>query len=293
MSIRLLIKKLLGILVLGLLLPCIAISKTINIENRVKLNVPDNFNYVKVDTYSDLFEGFFDALGKDANFYYIGSNDSIEFANLLVTEGEDLLQPIMEKIETKNFKTEKSMMNFISKEFKKLIRKYNYEGVIWVYLSKENLEDVDTELFEIANEVKNMNKNDLKKESLKFKKILKDELGINGIDGIKMKISKFKIEKNPINEPAFDLKIAANMFNINWDMEIYGYINDKKPLLVGSECIGKCKSISDVKRKIIFSKISPIDSSGIVNNLKSLNELFQSGALTKEEFEKAKKKLLN
>lgn len=293
MSIRLLIKKLLGILVLGLLLPCIAISKTINIENRVKLNVPDNFNYVKVDTYSDLFEGFFDALGKDANFYYIGSNDSIEFANLLVTEGEDLLQPIMEKIETKNFKTEKSMMNFISKEFKKLIRKYNYEGVIWVYLSKENLEDVDTELFEIANEVKNMNKNDLKKESLKFKKILKDELGINGIDGIKMKISKFKIEKNPINEPAFDLKIAANMFNINWDMEIYGYINDKKPLLVGSECIGKCKSISDVKRKIIFSKISPVDSSGIVNNLKSLNELFQSGALTKEEFEKAKKKLLN
>ncbi len=138
-----------------------------------------------------------------------------------------------------------------------------------------------------------MNKNDLKKESLKFKKILKDELGINGIDGIKMKISKFKIEKNPINEPAFDLKIAANMFNINWDMEIYGYINDKKPLLVGSECIGKCKSISDVKRKIIFSKISPVDSSGIVNNLKSLNELFQSGALTKEEFEKAKKKLLN
>jgi hypothetical protein len=287
------VKKILGIMVLGLLLPCIAISKTINIENRVKLNVPDNFNYVKVDTYSDLFEGFFDALGKDANFYYIGSNDSIEFANLLVTEGEDLLQPIMEKIETKNFKTEKSMMNFISKEFKKLIRKYNYEGVIWVYLSKENLEDVDTELFEIANEVKNMNKNDLKKESLKFKKILKDELGINGIDGIKMKISKFKIEKNPINEPAFDLKIAANMFNINWDMEIYGYINDKKPLLVGSECIGKCKSISDVKRKIIFSKISPIDSSGIVNNLKSLNELFQSGALTKEEFEKAKKKLLN
>jgi len=287
------VKKILGIMVLGLLLPCIAISKTINIENRVKLNVPDNFNYVKVDTYSDLFEGFFDALGKDANFYYIGSNDSIEFANLLVTEGEDLLQPIMEKIETKNFKTEKSMMNFISKEFKKLIRKYNYEGVIWVYLSKENLEDVDTELFEIANEVKNMNKNDLKKESLKFKKILKDELGINGIDGIKMKISKFKIEKNPINEPAFDLKIAANMFNINWDMEIYGYINDKKPLLVGSECFGKCKSISDVKRKIIFSKISPIDSSGIVNNLKSLNELFQSGALTKEEFEKAKKKLLN
>jgi hypothetical protein len=31
----------------------------------------------------------------------------------------------------------------------------------------------------------------------------------------------------------------------------------------------------------------------IVNKLKELNELYKSGALTKEEFEKAKKKLLN
>ena len=34
-------------------------------------------------------------------------------------------------------------------------------------------------------------------------------------------------------------------------------------------------------------------SDDIVKQLKDLNELYKSGALTKEEFEKAKKKLLN
>ena len=34
-------------------------------------------------------------------------------------------------------------------------------------------------------------------------------------------------------------------------------------------------------------------SSNIVDNLNKLNDLYRSGVLTKEEFEKAKKKLLN
>ena len=34
-------------------------------------------------------------------------------------------------------------------------------------------------------------------------------------------------------------------------------------------------------------------SSNIVDNLNKLNDLYKSGVLTKDEFEKAKKKLLN
>ena len=41
------------------------------------------------------------------------------------------------------------MSNFISREFKKLIKNYKYDGVIWVYLPYENLENIDQELFEI------------------------------------------------------------------------------------------------------------------------------------------------
>ena len=36
-----------------------------------------------------------------------------------------------------------------------------------------------------------------------------------------------------------------------------------------------------------------VDDNNIVDQLNSLNELYKSGVLTKEEFEKAKKKILN
>ena len=138
----------------------------------------------------------------------------------------------------------------------------------------------------------------LDKMYLEYKKEIKDALSLDGVEGLNLKISKFKIEKNKINSPAFDLKIAANMFNINWDMEIYGYLKNNKPIVVGSECIGKCKVVSDIKNMIVYSdsttaNTSSESSSNIVDNLKELNDLYKSGVLTKEEFEKAKKKLLN
>ena len=48
---------------------------------------------------------------------------------------------------------------------------------------------------------------------------------------------------------------------------------------------------SRVEKKTNDIKISP--DSNFVEQLKSLNELYKSGVLTKEEFEKAKKKILN
>ena len=132
----------------------------------------------------------------------------------------------------------------------------------------------------------------------KNKKELKEELSVDGVEGLNLKVSKFKIEKNKINSPAFDLKIAANMFNINWDLEIYGYLKNNKPIIVGSECIGKCKGVTGIKNMIVYSDItststSSESSSNIVDNLNKLNDLYKSGVLTKDEFEKAKKKILN
>ena len=75
-------KKFLGILILSLLVSQTSFAKIINIENKLELNVPDNFNYVKVDEYNEYFDEFFEALGNNSNFYYLGTDDSIEFANL-------------------------------------------------------------------------------------------------------------------------------------------------------------------------------------------------------------------
>ena len=214
-------KKILLIFFFGLFLSNYSHAKVISIENKVKINVPESFNYQKMDTLAEYYQDFFGSLGDSANFYYIGNKNSINFVNSLLTDQEEMLKPIMQKIESKNFKSEKSMSNFISREFKKLIKNYKYDGVIWVYLPSDNLENIDQDLFEIITSVKSMNKQDLKKETIKYKKIIKNELGLNDVSGLQMKISKFKIEVNSINEPAFDLKLAAKMFNINWDMEVY------------------------------------------------------------------------
>ena len=293
-------KKLLGIVVLGLLVCNITFAKTINIDDKILLNVPENFNYIKIETdeVADYYAEFFSSLGEDAAFYYVGTDDSIEFANAMVNDQEKVLEPIMKKMERKNFSTEKSMINFVSKEIKKLMKKRKYQGVIWVLISEESLEDTDYDLFETVESLKKMNQADMNKEALEYKKELKEELSVDGVEGLNLKVSKFKIEKNKINSPAFDLKIAANMFNINWDMEVYGYLKNNKPIIVGSECIGKCKGVTGIKNMIVYSDItststSSESSSNIVDNLNKLNDLYKSGVLTKDEFEKAKKKILN
>ena len=293
-------KKLLGIVVLCLLLSHNSFAKTINIDNKILLNVPENFNYIKIeaDKVADYYAEFFSSLGEDATFYYVGTDDSIEFANAMINDQEKVLQPIMKKMEKKNFSTEKSMINFVSKEIKILMKKRKYQGVIWVLVSEENLEDTDYDLFETVESLKNMSQADMSNEALEYKKELKEELRVDGVEGLNLKVSKFKIEKNKINSPAFDLKIAANMFNINWDMEVYGYLKNNKPIIVGSECIGKCKGVMGIKNMIVYSdttstNTSSESSSNIVDNLNKLNDLYKSGVLTKEEFEKAKKKLLN
>jgi len=294
------VKKILGILILVLFCCHSSLAKTINIENKVFLNVPENFNYIRIngDEIAEYYEDFFSSLGEDTTFYYVGTDDSIEFANSLINDQEKILEPIMKKMEKKNFSSEKSMVNFASKEIKKLMKKNKYQGVIWVLLSEENLEEIDYELFEVVESIKNMNKADMNKAAIEYKKKLKNELNLDGVEGLKMKISKFKIEKNKINSPAFDLKISANMFNINWDMEVYGYLKNNKAIIVGSECIGKCKDVTGVKNKIIYStptstNASSNSSSSFVDDLNKLNDLYKSGVLTKEEFEKAKKKILN
>ena len=289
-------KKIIGILLIIFLWNNLSLAKTINIENKVTLNVPENFNYIKVnpDEVADYYADFFGVLGKDTTFYYVGTDSSIEFANSLVNDQEKVLEPIMKKMEKKNFRTEKSMINFLSKEIKKLMKKSKYQGIIWVFLSEENLEDTDYDLYETIDSFKNMNQTDMNKAALEYKKELKKELGVDGVEGLNLKVTKFKIEKNQINSPAFDLKIAANMFNVNWDMEVYGYLKNKKPIIVGSECIGTCKGVSGIKNKIVYSKIKTSTASpDIVDQLNSLNDLYKSGVLTKEEFEKAKKKILN
>ena len=96
-------KKLLAIVVLGLLMAHNSFAKTINIEDKILLNVPENFSYIKleVDEVAEYYEDFFSSFGDKVNFYYIGTDDSINFANAMVNDQENLMGPILKKVESK------------------------------------------------------------------------------------------------------------------------------------------------------------------------------------------------
>ena len=51
--------------------------------------------------------------------------------------------------------------------------------------------------------------------------------------------------------------------------------------------------VFSTKLEIVDDIKKTVDNNNIVDQLNSLNELYKSGVLSKEEFEKAKKKILN
>ncbi len=83
--------------------------------------------------------------------------------------------------------------------------------------------------------------------------------------------------------------------------EIFLTSHNDQMLLAISICVEKCNGSTEflniIKPTNLYVKSSfnteATDSSDITKQLKTLSELYKSGALTKEEFTKAKKKLLN
>ena len=98
-------KKIIGILFLFLFWNNFSFAKTINLEDKISLNVPENFNHIKLETdeVADYYDEFFSSLGEFAEFYYIGTDDSIEFANAIINDQDKLLEPIIKKMEKKKF----------------------------------------------------------------------------------------------------------------------------------------------------------------------------------------------
>ena len=82
-------------------------------------------------------------------------------------------------------------------------------------------------------------------------------------------------------------------------------IKDNSFFIFYEECLINCKTLKKRFQKLIkpvvdHSSIKNIEASSkeinkdnIVSQLEQLNKLYKSGVLTKEEFEKAKKKILN
>ena len=127
------------------------------------------------------------------------------------------------------------------------------------------------------------------------------------MDGMFINFDKFIIDKNSKNVPYLifngDITYIIGSSKINLGNIVY-YLSelDNKLIALDGYCFIKCSNFFSTFDGIVeksFNQNNLSDStsnpgdSNFINQLEELNSLFKSGVLTKEEFEKAKKKILN
>lgn len=338
-------KKLLGILVLGLMLSGNVFAKSKNIGNGLSINIPNNYKYFEI-TVKQLVSRFPDielneldedfGVGLGTKLIVIANNKkTIKFFDDVtsVTGLEKLnrkhLQPLMQKLQDPKF-LEKMMKiiqkeepnvdfeNITEEEMIQLMEKISdnpkmvkaFERLFKPYFKKFNAEyDLDKYTIllmgdkkaEFIDEIKDADIDDLNQ-------IVRDgliELYEEAADpSLKdLKDWQFKISKNHNGNLYLysDDSLQSPYLSSQFYQEIFLTTHNDKLFLALSICVEKCNGSTDflniIKPSNLYVKSNPnIDASGssdLTEQLKTLNELYKSGALTKEEFTKAKKKLLN
>ena len=318
-------KKLLGIVVLGLLLSSNILSaKILNIENKVLLEVPSSHKYIEYDNeevresieeLTDLMEGL------EIKMFLVGPSKYVDFEKAIL-DGEDPMEnkyvkSIINKGEKKRFTNEVQQGKWFVSEAKKIMKKEKIDFVTYALVSNKSLveiasEDEGDEAADMINELKTMNNSELKEKTKEIRKMLTLLAGNNKSilvnDDMTINLNKFKIAKNEY-ENLF-LKSSGKMIYIMGPLRLDIMLNlfltdhNDKGYLFLSACYVDCSKFNskfDKMIKPIFSTNTQVKkttsnisvSSDLTEQLKALNELYKSGALTKEEFTKAKKKLLN
>jgi len=315
-------KFFLSFLIIGILITNNTSAKILNIENKVFLDVPSSHNFIKYDEdlVADAFNDFLDSdndIKIDA--FLVGPLKYIELERSILN-GEDPMNnkyvlSIVKKMEKKNFKDEIKAANWMISEAKKIMRKEKIDFITYVIVINKKLKDLlvlGNEVDDVILELYSMNNSELLNKTKELRQMMSLLDGANSktyfVGPASIEYNKLKIQKNNHGElilkgPSKVTYAVTDTLTLDAKTNILlGSHNDKMYLLI-SACYVDCSKFnskfnkmikpifSRVEKKINDIKISP--DSNFVEQLKSLNELYKSGVLTKEEFEKAKKKILN
>ena len=316
-------KKIIGILVLSLLWCNTLPAKILNIENKIQIEVPSSHKFIKYENEEvrqPIEEFLEDYEGLEMDLYLIGPSKYVDLEKAIL-DGEDpmdneYVQSIMKKLERKNFQDEVKAGKWMISEAKKIMKKEKIDFITYVIILNKPLDEMleeGNESDDMIIELQSMNNSELIKKTKEIKKTISSlsiastkSLAINEnltIDYNKLRIAKNEYGKLFLKGPS---KLTFVMGPMKIDAMLNGYIvsdNDKTYILLSS-CIVDCSKFNskfDKMIKPIFSTNTPMqkktiktsDTGEIIEQLKTLNELYKSGVLTKEEFTKAKKKLLN
>ena len=315
-------KKIVITLFLNFFLFNLASGKILNVENKVLLDVPSSHNFIKyreeevVDAFSDLIDTYED-LKIDA--YVVGPSKYIELERAIL-DGEDPMEnkyvkSIVKKLEKKNFQNEVKAMNWMISEAKKIMRKEKVDFITYVMVFSKNLKDLlieGDEFDDIALELYSMNNSELLEKTKELKKIISSLDGANSktyyFGAASIEYSKLKLKKNEYDQlilkgPSKVTYAVNDTLTLKASTNILLGSHVDKTYLLFSVCYVDCTKFNSKFNKLIkpifttsSKKINQIGTSSdtnLVDQIKSLSDLYKSGVLTEEEFKKAKKKILN
>jgi len=340
-------KKLLGIVVLGLLLISnISQAKIKSIGNGLTINIPNKYKYFEI-TFRQLISRFpeigsedqiYDDLGigMGTKLIVIANNQKTLnlFNDLTSVAGLEKLnrkhlQPIIKKFTDPKFlekmmKDLKSLYpnadleNMSEEEFMEMMEEVNdnpklikkYEKIFNPYIKKFNREyDLDKYTMILIGDKNAEYLEEIKDESISdltqnLKDLLEEFYEDSNDPSLKdIRDWQFEIAKNHNGNLYLysNDNLQSSYVNSKYHSETFWTTHNNKIFIAISVCTEKCNASTDlldvIKPTNLFVESNSIATDSTNNNLveqlNSLNKLYKSGALTKEEFEKAKKKLLN
>ena len=316
-------KSFLVIIVTGLLWCNLLSAKIIVIDNKLELDVPQNHKLLKLDKDFDIYGDFFEIFEMfEPKIFFVGPGNLVDLFQSIMN-GEDPMNnkyvaSFMKKAEkkTRTIKDPLKLNKWYQNEIKKTLKKAKVDFDSYVLISEKNINEIDSRDFGIdgfdINEFVNMSNLELKQAANEIKKEITEFSNDNNTIDFgsgKLVINKFEIGKNQANEIFFHgeakMYMAINdILSIDGNVAIYTKAKNNMIYAVISECYFTCpdhvkkfnkmiKPLNSNNMNVQNTSISNTEQSDLVSQLKALNDLYKSGVLTKEEFEKAKKKLLN
>ena len=298
-------------------------SKILNIENKIQIEVPASHKFIKYDNEevkNSIEEFVQDYEGMEIDLYLVGPKKYVDLEQAIL-DGEDpmnneYVRSIMNKFKKKNFKDEVRAGKWMVSEVKKIMKKEKIDFITYALVSNQSWIKISAvegdELGDMINEIQNMDNQELKEATKEIRKEITKLSGNNKSipinESTTINLSKFEIAKNENDElflksngklimifGAIKLDVMLNVFIAEHKSKTYAFI---------SACYVDCSKFNSkfnnmiepvfsTTKKIIKTKTTNSSNGDLIKQLEQLNSLFKSGVLTKEEFEKAKKKILN
>jgi hypothetical protein len=321
-------KKILGIIVLGLFWCNTLSAKILNIENKIQIEVPSSHKFIRYNNeeITESINELKDSIdGMEVDFYLVGPSKYVDLEQALVMDGEDPMENEYVKSIIKKYegKLERKMLQdplkagkWIISEMKKIMKKEKIDFITYVFLINKTLIEMSSEedeIIDMLTELQSMNNSELIKQTKEIKKEIASfegasrtsyAIGPSTFTYNKLKISKNKNGNLFLKGPSKFFMAINETMTIDAVLNVYLGEHNNRTYAFLSACYVDCSKFNSkfdkmikptfsTKEQIQKTKSTLSADSNLTEQLKTLSELYKSGALTKEEFTKAKKKLLN